>query len=155
MDYDFNFLWKKMKCKDYSIILFINGIKMIVNTKELKKTLDRFVIEDIKEFGKPAFMYNYHYELNRINAIDTTDMWNQEHASLIKQGCTPKQEKRKIKFGIKTWDCILWIFRPVDKDGNVDEKKLLEMLTIPQDPLAMSIGYMVSGFCYLQLIKML
>ncbi len=127
----------------------------MLNMKELKKTLDFNIIEDIKEFKKPALVYNYHYDLKRFNAIDTMEMWNQEYASLIKQGLSPKQEKRKIKFGIKTWDCILWIFRPVDKDGNVDEGKFFEMVSLTCDPLAMCFGYMVSGYCYLQLVKML
>jgi len=69
------------------------------------------VIADIKEFGKPAFMYNYHYDLKCINALDSEDLWNQEHASLLKQkpGLVTTQVKREIKIGIKKWECILWI----------------------------------------------
>jgi hypothetical protein len=104
--------------------------------------------------GKPAVVYNYHYELNQINALDTNELWNLEYAELIKQGAKPKQEKRQVKFGIKKWDCILWIFSPMDEDGKIDEKKFFEIVKLPYDPLAMSIGYMVSGFCYLELVKM-
>lgn len=126
---------------------------MMIDMKTLKRTLDYNVIQDIKEFKKPAFVYNYHYNINQINAIDTEEVWKLEHDNLIKQGLTPKQEKRQIKFGIKTWDCILWVFRPIDENGNIDEKKFFELVSLIQDPLAMCIGYMVSGYCYLQLIK--
>ena len=134
--------------------LHIRSIKMMINVKELKKQLDYNVIQDIKEFKKPAFVYYYHYKINQMNAIDTEEMWKQEYDNLIKQGVTPKQEKRQVKFGIKKWDCILWVFRPLDENGNVDEKKFSELVGLIQDPLAMSIGYMVSGYCYLQLVKM-
>lgn len=139
----------------------------MLNTKYLKKLLDAGVIADIKEFGKPAFMYNYHYDLKGINALDSEDLWNQEHASLLKQkpGLVTTQVKREIKIGIKKWECILWIIQlgelqnkqvacqpQVAFGQSEDEKEFLEMITIP-DPLAMSIGYVVSGYCYLQLIK--
>jgi len=48
--------------------------------------------------------------------------------------------------GMYFMDCSTW--RVTNK------KEFLEMTTIP-DPLAMSIGYLVSGYCYLQLIKQL
>lgn len=122
---------------------------------ELKALLVYNVIEDIKEFGKPAFMYNYHYGLKQINALDTENLWDMELANLHKQkqGLVTKQAKKIVKIGGKRWECVIWIVRPEDSNGNIDEKEFLKMTSTICDPLAMSIGYMVSGYCYLQFTK--
>jgi len=122
-----------------------------VNIKEIGQLLEHNVLEDINEFGKPALIYNYHHKLNQLNAIDTHEMWNKEQTSMKSQGWASKCIKKEVKIKTDIWECILWIFQP--KTGNIiDEEKYLKMTKYDHDPLAMSIGYMVSGFCYLQFV---
>jgi uncharacterized protein (UPF0297 family) len=58
---------------------------------------------------------------------------------------------KTFDIGKEKWNVKLWIYQPI-KNGNVDESKYKSMTRHIYDPLALIIGYMVSGFCYLQFI---
>lgn len=123
-----------------------------LDIKAVKKTFDRSVMEDIKEFGKPALIYNYHHTSKNLNALDTQDMWDIEKANLTKIGWTFRKEDREIEINKKKWKANLWVAQPI-KNEQVDEKALRRATNLLNDPLALAIGYMVSGLCYIELLN--
>lgn len=129
------------------------SLSLAFDINKLKQLLNYSVKEDIEQFGKPAIVYNYHHTTNKLNAIDAPEQWYQEQLSLKAQGLTMKSVQKEIEIcGVK-WDCIIWVFQPLNKDNTINEKKYQKMTNHPLDPLGMAIDYMVSGFCYLELIS--
>lgn len=124
---------------------------LFLDLKEIRELLAMNVSEDIKEFGKPAFIYNYLHIQGVLNAMDTQQLWEKEKKTFADKGWTLKKEDREIDIGGKKWKGYLWILQPW-KDGKIDEKKYFEVTNLTSDPLALTIGYMVSGLCYLQLL---
>jgi len=125
-----------------------------IDTKNLKRLLDQSVKEDIQQFGKPAIVYNYHHATNKFNTMDTPEQWLLEQQTLKAQGLTMKPVQKEIEINNITWNCILWVFQPFKKNNTtIDEKKYYRLTNHMLDPLGLSVGYMVSGFCYLALIN--
>jgi len=116
--------------------------------------LDQSVKEDIEQFGKPAVIYNYHHDTNQFNTFDVPEHWHQERESLKSQGLTMKSVPKEIEINGVIWNCILWVFQPLNKDNTTVNEKIYRTLTKHiYDPLSMSVGYMTSGFGYLALIN--
>lgn len=124
-----------------------------IDIKALKKKFDYDVSEDIKEFGKPAFIYNFHHMAKQINALDEEYMWNKEKENFIKKGWSVRKIDKDIEINGKKWKANLWITQPLLSENKVDQIKYKEATEFYQDPLALSIGYMTSGFCYIQLLN--
>lgn len=113
------------------------------DVKKLKEILDFNVTEDIKEFGRPAIIYNYHYKNKQLNAIDDIKMWEQEQSNLKNSGMKITPVQKEVQINNDTWECTLWVCQFTK---NNDKKTEI-------DPLAISIGYLVQAVCYLQFIK--
>lgn len=113
------------------------------NLKEMRQLLTFNVKEDIKEFGKPALIYNYHYALKSLNAIDKEEMWQEEQNNLVKAGMKKLSVKIEVNIDGDKWECILWIYQYDEYNSN---RTIL-------DPLAMAVDQLVQGVCYLQFVK--
>lgn len=130
------------------------SLSLAIDINKLKQLLDYSVKKDIEQYGKPAIIYNYHHTTNKLNTMDTSEQWYQEQLSLKAQGLTMKSVEQEINILDAKWNCILWVFQPLSKDNKtVDDKKYHKLTNHPLDPLGMAIDYIVSGFCYLELIS--
>ncbi len=150
-----------------------NGTKRFMkyssdHLKFLKQAFDVRILMDIKEYGKPAAYYNYNSDINiidtkkifqlekdynynkAITTIDTEEEFQQEKSNLINKGLTVISNfKKELNFNQNTWEIIIWTFQCKD----LDLSKWIYYSNQMTEPLAMSCGYMITGFCYIQLIK--
>lgn len=124
-----------------------------VDLEALKRKLEYDVREDIKEFGKHAFIYNFHHIVKQINAMDTEEMWEAEKKNLMGKGWDIRKEDKEIELNNKKWKVNLWIAQPLKKGKvEVDVKKYKKSTDFINDPLALCFGCMTSGFCYIELL---
>jgi len=118
--------------------------------KNLKYILNYTIIDDIKHTGKPAVVYNYNHKTNKFNIIKTIDDWQKEQDDLIAQGLI----KTQMEIIYDKWNCILWVFQPLNKFSRYfNEKRYNELTRYKFDPLAEAVGIKISGFCYLELLN--
>lgn len=123
----------------------------MIDIKNLFREFETFVHEDIKEKGKPAFMYNYLHESNVINTMDLPEQWERELASLKQSGYSERLHEKKIRIKGKKMKVRIHTLQPI-KDGKFDMDTFQKSSIFPNDPLGMAIGYMITGFCYIEFL---
>ncbi len=129
-----------------------------LDTKKMNKILKKFISDDLYIFGKPALFYNFIHGIKKgliINSIDNHHDWLKERKSLENQGLTLRVQKANHIMNINNnnYNIIVYTFQPLNKNKVVDEDILKSITVFTLDPLAISIGFMISGFCYLKFIK--
>ena len=125
-----------------------------IDINNVKKLLINSVIEDIEKFGKPALIYNYHHHKNNVlNTMDFAKQWHTEQKIMKGKGVNIRPVKKDVEINGDIWECIIWICQPLKDDNLVDEEKYLKLTNHVHDPLALAVGYMTSGFCYLAFIN--
>ena len=97
-----------------------------IDISNLRKLLNESIKEDIKEFGKPALIYNFHHKKHVLNTMDTVNQWKKEKEIMKSHGLTLRPVKKEIDIDGDIWESILWIYQPLIKEGVVDEKKYLK-----------------------------
>ena len=105
---------------------------------EMRTKLEMNILMDIDEFGKPAYSYNYHHAVDQINMFDNKKELQSEFDIFEKDGF------KKIT---------------VDKEFELNTIKVTSKIHVLQkegrlmaDPLALSIGYMVWGYAYIEIV---
>lgn len=113
-----------------------------IDNKEIFNSLQRFVMEDIREFGKPAIAYNYHHKIRNFNTFDREEDLKMEFGNLTRQGFTLKTFEKEITIRRKLFTYQLVIAtRPGEEN------------TLPIDPLGSGLGYLAPGYYYVTYLK--
>ena len=124
------------------------GLKFIrIDLKAMKAEFEQFVSLDIKEFGKPAFAYYYNHAHKMISACDSLTLFNMEMSNLSSKGFSFKELKNDITINNKIYNCDIVIAQPLGNDGDIDTSKYNGFSS---DPLASSLGLLITGFCYIK-----
>jgi len=129
-------------------------MSLLIDNEKLRELFEEFVKLDIKEYGKPAKYYYYHHEMDSINAIDDENIFQQELDRMKKSGLTKQYTHDKtVEIDNHRWNIKIWVIQCEDLNNNNNKWSQYSKLLI--DPLACLCGYLVTGFCYIQLVNKL
>ena len=90
---------------------------------------------------------NYFINIICKRTPNTKKQWRNQIEKFKSSGWTRKEEKKIFNINGINWNAILWTSQIINnEDFNSNTNHLY-------DPLALSLQYMISGFCYLELLK--
>ena len=125
-----------------SLVVNNETVCMRIDNKEVVKSLERFVMQDIREFGKPAIGYNYHHKIRDFNTFDREEDLKIEFDNLTRQGFVLKTFEKELTIRRKSFSYQLVIAtRPGEEN------------TLPTDPLGSGLGYLAPGYYYVTHLK--
>lgn len=115
--------------------------------RKIFQEFEVFVLQDIKQFGKPAYCYSYHHESKVFNTFDLETQFTQEMTNLESHNFSFTHVNHDITISNTVWSCDIVIARPLDNLGRIDMSKF-KGLTV--DPLGNSLGFFTMGFYYVK-----
>lgn len=124
----------------------------MIDVKGLFKRFEECVVEDIENNGYPAFMYNFAHSQKVINTIDRYEDWLSELKTFQRMGYSERIHGMTIKIGGIDRPIRIHTLQPL-KRGKVDARKFKRSSIFLNDPLAMAVGYMITGFCYIEFVN--
>lgn len=120
-----------------NIVLNNETVCVRIDNKEVVRSLEKFVMQDIREFGKPAIGYNYHHKMRDFNTFDREEDLKMEFDNLKRQGFMLKTSEKELTIRRKLFSYQLVIAtRPGEEN------------TLPTDPLGSGCNYILSMIVY-------